>query len=123
MEPQQKAKSSSEVIILLVSGSCCMPGMAVIDQQAQQVIRQALDDTGIAAQVRILPISSALQGGIPLEILKEMGGSSTSTNLMRLPALFVNGQLVSFGVPDLDQTKSALRFAQSEITTKEENES
>ncbi len=120
MDPQQKAKSSSEVIVLLVSGSCCVPGMAVIDQQAQQVIRQAIDDIGIAAQVRTLPVSSALQGGIPAEILKEIEVLNQPSNLLRLPALFINGKLISFGVPNLEQVKSALRFVQSDTTTKEE---
>lgn len=117
MEP--KATSPSEVVILLVSGSCCFPGMAVLDQQAQQIIHQALAETRIAAQVRTLLISSALQGGMPAEVLNELRGSLQPANLMRLPALLINGKLISFGVPELDQVKSALRLTQSETSTKE----
>ncbi len=120
MEPKPKATKSEEVIILLVSGGCCIPGMAALDQQAQQIIDQALRETRIAAQVRTLPVSSALQGGIPAEILKETGLAINPANLMRLPALLINGKLISFGVPELEQVKSALRLTQSETITKEE---
>ena len=119
MDPQPKAPSSSEVVILLISGSCCVPQLTVVDQQAQQVIRQALEETGIAAQVRTLLISSVLQGGIPAEILKQLQVSLQPANLMCLPALFINGKLISLGVPELNQVKSALLVTQSETNTKE----
>jgi hypothetical protein len=119
MEPQPKAPSPSEVVVLLVSGSCCVPQMTVLDQQAQQIIRQALEETGITAQVRTLLISSALQGGIPAEILKQLEVSIQPANLMRLPALFINGKLISLGLPELNQVKSALLLTQSKTITKE----
>ncbi len=119
MEPRPKATESSEVIILLVSGTCCVPQLTVLDQQAQQIIRQALEETGITAQVRTLPVSSALQGGIPTEILKQLEVSIQPANLMRLPALFINGKLISLGVPELNQVKSALLLTQGEPSTKE----
>lgn len=97
-----------EIVILLVSGSCCMPWMAVRDQQAQQVIQQALAETETNAVVKVLPVSSALQGGIPSEILKEMDLQAQRANLTRLPALFINGKLIGFGVPDLEAVKTEL---------------
>ena len=121
MAPQPKATQSSEVIILLISGSCCAPQLAVLDQQAQQIIHQALEETGITGQVRTLAISSALQGGIPAEILKQLQASLQPANLMRLPALFINGKLISFGMPELNQIKSALLLTQSETNTQEGN--
>jgi hypothetical protein len=108
MEPKPKATTSEEVIILLVSGSCCVPQMAVPDQQAQQIIHQALEETGITAQVRTLTISSALRGGIPMEIIKSIGIAVDPFNIMRLPAVFINNRLISFGVPKLDVIKNAL---------------
>ena len=112
MEIQPKTTSPSEVVILLVSGTCCVPQLAIVDQQAQQVIHQALEETGITAQVRSLTISSALTGGIPLEILKTIGIAVDASNLMRLPAIFINNRLVSFGVPTLDVIKNALKSIQ-----------
>ena len=119
MEPKPKATESSEVIILLISGTCCVPQLTVLDQQAQQIIQQALKETGITTQVRTLTISSALQGGIPAEILKQLQASLQPANLMRLPALFINGKLISLGVPGLNQVKSALLLTQNETITKE----
>ncbi len=119
MEPQPRATESSEVVILLVSGTCCVPQLAVPDQQAQQIIQQALKETGITAQVRTLTISSALQGGIPAEILKQLQVSIQPANLMRLPALFINGKLISLGVPELNQVKSALPLTQNKTIAKE----
>lgn len=115
MEP--KATSPSEVVILLISGSCCFPGMATLDQQAQQIIHQALAETHLTAQVRTMPIRSVVQGGMPTEVLNELKGSLQPTNLMRLPALLINGKLISLGIPELDQVKLAL--TQSEAITKE----
>ncbi len=123
MEPTSQATDSSQVTALLISGSCCFPGMAIRDQQAQQIIQQALTETHIEAQVRTLLISSVVQGGIPAEILDEIRGALQPANLMRLPALLINGKLISLGVPELDQVKAALRRTQSATITKAGNES
>ena len=108
METNKFSNSPSEPIILIVSGTCCVPQMAVFDQQTEQIIRQALEETGIKAQVRTLTISSALRGGIPSEILKATGVAIDASNIMRLPAVFINNRLISFGVPKLDVIKNAL---------------
>lgn len=112
MEPTYSSPSPSEAVILLVSGTCCVPQMAVLDQQAQQIIHQALEETGVRAQVRTLTISSALNGGIPPEVLKAIGVPIDASNIMRLPAVLINNRLVSFGVPQLDAMKNALRSVQ-----------
>jgi hypothetical protein len=111
MEATQSSNSTSEVVILIVSGNCCVPQLAVLDQQAQQIIHQALEETGITAQVRIVTISSALSGGIPSEILKSIGLAIDASNIMRLPAVLINNRFISFGVPQLDVIKNALRNA------------
>lgn len=109
MKQTDSSISTSEVVILLVSATCCVPQMAVLDQQAQQIIHQALEETGVKAQVRTLTISSALSGGIPREILNAIGVQIDPSNLMRLPAVLINNQLISFGVPKLDEIKNILR--------------
>ncbi len=120
MEPKTKATESSEATILLVSGTCCVPQLTIFDQQAQKIIQQALDETGITAQTRTVGISSVLQGGIPAEILKQLEASIQPANMMSsLPALLINGKLVSLGVPELNQVKSALLLTQNEAITKE----
>ena len=115
MNTLNESTNGQEIVILLVSGSCCMPWMAVRDQQAQQVIQQALVETGTTAVVKVLPVSSALQGGIPAEILQGMDLQAQRANLTRLPALFINGKLIGFEVPDLDTLKTTL-LSLKEIT-------
>jgi hypothetical protein len=108
MEQSEAPKTPSEPIILLISGTCCFPQMAGLDQQAKKVINQALEETGIKAQVRTVTASSAVQGGIPLEILKTSGLAADVSNIMRLPAVLINNRLISFGIPKLDEIKNAL---------------
>jgi hypothetical protein len=108
MDAKNETKSGSQILILLVSGSCCFPKLAVLDKQAQEVIQQAQDESGVPAQVRVILASSALQGGIPEEILKQLRDSMDSPNLMRLPATFIDGKLLSFGVPDFAMVKARL---------------
>ena len=113
METNTNAKTSEGVLVLLVSGACCVPQMAIPDQQAEKIIQQALAETGITAQVRKLTISSALRGGIPAEVLNALGVKVDPSNLMRLPGILINNKLVSFGVPKLETIKNALISAQS----------
>lgn len=108
MEPTHSSKTTSENLILIISGSCCIPKLAVLDQQVQQIIQQALRETGITAQVRTVTASSAVRGGIPSEILQSTGLANDTSNIMRLPAVLINNQFVSFGVPQLDVIKNAL---------------
>jgi hypothetical protein len=90
--------------------------MAVLDQQARKIIQQAQDETGIPAITKVVLISSALQGGIPHEILSVLAFSQPANTplalpeiLSRLPAVFINGKPLSYGVPDLDTVKSRLK--------------
>lgn len=108
MNASNEKPPNTDIVILLVSGSCCLPGLAVHDQQAQQVIEQVLADTGIAAVIKIVPVSSALQGGILSDLLNGMDLQAQRANLTRLPALFINGKLIGFGIPEPRQVKSIL---------------
>jgi hypothetical protein len=108
MEISTSSTTTKEKLILLVSGTCCVPQLALYDKQAEAIINQALDETGIKAQVRKLTIGSALSGGIPMEIIRSVGVAIDPSNIMRLPAVFIDNKFISFGVPKLDVIKSAL---------------
>jgi hypothetical protein len=114
MEQPHLTNINSEIIILLVSGTCCVPQLAIADQQAKQIIQQALQETGVSAQVKTLTISSALTGGIPMEIIKSIGIKADPSNIMRLPAIFINNRFISLGVPQLDVIKHVLTNAKKE---------
>jgi hypothetical protein len=94
--------------ILLVSGSCCFPKMAITDKKAQQVIEQALEETGVAAIIKVITATGLLQGGVPAEIMKEFGSKVSNESLMRLPAILINGKLKFWGVPELTELKAIL---------------
>lgn len=113
METMQSSTTTKEKLILLVSGTCCVPRLAIYDKQAELVINQALEETGIKAQVRKLTIGSALSGGIPMEIIKSVGVAIDPSNIMRLPAVFIDNKFISFGVPKLDAIKNALTSVQN----------
>jgi hypothetical protein len=113
METPLDRTPSKEALVIMVSGTCCVPQLAVVDQQAQQIIQQAMAETGIQAQVKTLKVSSALNGGIPMEIIKSMGVGIDVANIMRLPAVFIDNHFISFGVPNLDAIKDGLRNTQS----------
>jgi hypothetical protein len=113
MEQNHSPNSQAEIIILLVSATCCVPQLAIRDHQADQIIRQALEEMGLTAQVRKLSVSSALSGGIPMHIIKSTGLAIDPSNIMRLPAIFINNRFISFGVPSLDVIKSALKNIQN----------
>ena len=112
MEPEPKATATEEAVVLIVSGTCCFPQLAALDQQARQIIDQALKETGVPAQVRTVTASSAVRGAIPFEVLQSTGLASEVSNIMRLPAVLINNRLISFGVPKLDAIKNALSIVQ-----------
>jgi hypothetical protein len=117
MEQPHSTNQRFEPIILVISGACCVPQLAFSDQQAIKIIDQALQEIGITAQTRTLTISSALTGGIPMEILQAIGIATDPSVIMRLPAVFINGRLISFGVPDLQMIKNALNANQERPIT------
>ncbi len=106
---------SNEVLVLLISGTCCYPGLAALDAQAEQVIRHALAETAIPGQVHTILASSALQGGIPADILEQLRDAMKPVNLMRLPAVFINRKLFGFGVPELDAVKTMLLQTHTQV--------
>jgi len=111
--------SGDEVGIVLVSGSCCVPGMAPFDEQARRIVAQALAETEIQAQFATLPISKAYFGGVPRSILDQLGERFSQTGQLPLPAVLINGTPVSLGVPTLDIVITALRQAVNGSTQKE----
>ncbi len=99
--------SRPPVSVVIISAACCMPGMAPLDEQARRIAEQAISETGVEAQVEIMPATSAFFGGVPKQIMAELINRSQSGQLP-VPAILINGKPVSYGMPELENLKSAL---------------
>lgn len=114
-------KKDAEVGVIIISGSCCIPGMAPFDEQAKHVVEQAISETDVKAQVKIIPASTAFFGSVPKEVMTKIIAFSQSGR-MPLPAVLINGEVASYGVPKVEDIKIALLQAMDAKKIKEENE-
>lgn len=116
-------QGSAQVGIVIISGACCIPGMKPFDDQARLIVEKAISDTGVPAQVKMMPATTAYFGGASKEVTAKLVELSQSGQL-GVPAILVNGKVVSYGVPQFDDMKAALlEAAQSsapEVQHKEE---
>ncbi len=101
-------KNNSEAGVIIISGSCCIPGMAPFDEQAKRVVEQAVSEMGIKAQVKVIPASTAFFGTVPKEIMAKIITEFNQSGRMPLPAVLINGKIVSYGVPQVEDIKKAL---------------
>lgn len=113
-------KKDAGIGIVIVTGSCCIPGMVPLDEEARRAVEQAVSETGVSAQVKAVPASNAMFGAVPVRVMTEIMSEMNQTGRMPLPAILINGEIASYGVPDVEQIKSALLQAAGESTTKEE---
>lgn len=93
--------------VVVISGACCIPGTAPLDEQARQIIAQAIGETGVTARVEAMPASRAYFGAIPKQVMAQLIAAA-GRGQMPVPAVLVNGTAVSLGVPSLEQMKRAL---------------
>lgn len=100
-------KKDAEVGVIIISGSCCIPGMAPFDEQAKRIVEQAVSEAEVKAQVKVIPASTAYFGGVPKEVMNKIITFSQSGR-MPLPAVLINGTVVSYGVPKVEDIKTAL---------------
>ncbi len=101
-------KNNSEVGVIIISGSCCIPGMAPFDEQAKRVVEQAASDTKVKAQVKVIPATTAYFGGVPKEVMNKIMAEFSQSGRMPLPAVLISGKVVSYGVPQVEAIKTAL---------------
>lgn len=107
-----RRKSDDRPVILIISGACCMPGMAPFDVQAKKMIEQAMVETGVNAELKVVPATNAMFGGIPRKIMTELFTMFNQSSKVGLPAVLINGEVTSYGVPKIEELKAALnKFA------------
>ncbi len=116
-EDSQAAKGTT-VGVVIISGSCCIPGMKPFDEQARRVVEQAISETGVEAQLVVMPATRAYFGGAPREVINKLV-SDANQGKLGVPAVLVNGEAVSYGVPELGSIKTALLEAREANAAKE----
>lgn len=113
-------KKGSEPGIIIINGSCCIPGMAPFDEQAKNVVEQALSEADVKAQVKIIPASAAYFGAVPKEVMTKIITEFNQSGRMPLPAVLINGRIISYGVPQVEDIKTALLQTMDAGKTKED---
>ncbi len=94
--------------------------MTPFDEQAKHVVEQAVSETGIKAQVKIIPASTAYFGAVPKEIMAKIIAEFNRSGRMPVPAVLINGEIVSYGVPEVGDVKTALLQTKDAGKTKED---
>lgn len=98
------------VAVVIVTGSCCFPGMGRLDEAARAAVSAASAETGIPVEVEVVSATAAMRGALPppqlAGILSLRAGDS-----MPLPALLVEGTPVVAGVIRPADVSAALRRA------------
>ncbi len=100
--------------IITVSGACCAPHMAKLDQALEKVLQQALGDLGLTVPIRKVSLSAVLNSSqeLPAEQRKQVLGLFQRYNLRCAPMVLINGQVRFAGVPpSAQQVKEALQAA------------
>ncbi len=115
-------KKGTEVGIIIISGSCCIPGMAPFDEQAKRVVEQAASEIEVKTQVKVIPASTAYFGAVPKEVMTKIITEFNQSGRMPLPAVLINGKVVSYGVPLVEGIKTALLQTKDTKEIMEENE-
>lgn len=100
-------QNQPKLTIIMLSAACCMPGMAGFDEQAEKIIKQAMTETGINARFEIVPATKAFFSGTLRKAINELMVMSNQGK-MGTPAILINGEVISYGVPTLEVMKEAL---------------
>ena len=111
-------RKETPVGIVIITGSCCIPGMAPLEERARQVVEQAISKTGVAAEVKTMPATTAYMGGAPKEVIVQLIGKYNQSGQIGLPVILINGKVASFGVPEVGQIETALLQAENMIQEK-----
>lgn len=105
-------QTKPKTTIILLSAACCMPGMAGFDAQAEKIVRQAIIETGADVRFETVPATKAFFSGRLRKIINELMVMANQGK-MGVPAIIINGEVVSYGVPTLETMKETLNKLRS----------
>lgn len=88
-----------ELQIVIVSGSCCNPALAGVDDKVKARVQQVANEFNVPIDIRLITISSAAFGGLGLG--KQTGDAIKSLlsekGLGILPIILFNGMIAFYG--------------------------
>ncbi len=103
---------SMKTSVLIVNGSCCMPQMVPLEAQARQIVEKVIAEERADVEIRTMTMSEAYYGGLPRSMVASLMDQFRQTGDIGLPAVLVNGEVATTGVPDPERLRAALRNAQ-----------
>lgn len=103
---ETKEVDDKKINVIIISAACCVPGMDAFDRQARLVIDRAISETGVNAKVTLVPAPAAMVAfrKIISELMAMYGKGKIG-----VPAILINNEVVSYGVPRLEDMKTALK--------------
>lgn len=114
-EKKSKENDNKKIDIIIISAACCVPGMDAFDKQARLIIDRAVSETGVDAKITLIPAPTAVVAF--RKIINELM-IMYSEGRIGVPAILINNEIVSYGVPRLEDMKAALEKIAKNKTNK-----
>lgn len=105
-EEKSKESDDKKINVIIISAACCVPGMEAFDKEARLVIDKAISETGVEAKVTLVPAPTAMVTF--RKVINELM-AIYSEGKVGVPAVLINNEIVSYGVPSLESMKKALK--------------
>jgi len=112
-------KKNNKVGIAIITASCCFPGVAPFEEQAKRIVEQAVTESGVDSEVKVLPVSS-YYNSIPKEVVPKLMADYNQGKISA-PPILIDGKAVFYGVPKIEEMKAALLQAAEARKMKEES--
>lgn len=103
---ESKEDDNKKINVIIISAACCVPGMDAFDKQARLVIDRAISETGVEAKVTLVPAPTAM---IAFRKVINSLMSMYDKGKIGVPAILIDNEVVSYGVPRLENMKAALK--------------
>ncbi|MBI4303023.1 MAG: hypothetical protein HY665_01595 [Chloroflexi bacterium] len=113
-------KKNDTVGVIIITVSCCTPGAVVFEEEARRVVDQAISETGVTAQVKMVPATTAFFGEATRGVMAKLMADANQGQL-KIPPIMIDGKAAFYGVPKIEEMKTALLRAAEARKMKEEN--
>ncbi len=113
-------KKSDKVGVIIITVSCCTPGVAPFEEQARRVVEQAISESGVMAQMKMVPATTAFFGGATRGAMAKLVADANQGQL-KVPPILIDGKATFYGVPKIEEVKTALLQAAEARKMKEEH--